>query len=137
MVTMLKISRLIMLCSLMFIFGCGWLGVLDTYSYNNPHQYACDKQLNEQIKQKVVGLEQQLFGLSKEEVVIKMGKPKPSDIKFGYPYLADKSCFGPTCQTIISDEAWYYEYNKTISFCGEYSYSIIIYFKNNRVARVE
>lgn len=134
---MVKTLKLTMACcSLVFVFGCGWVGIMDNYSYNNPHQYACDKQLNEAIEREELIIEQQILGLNKEEVIAKLGKPKPKNIKFGYPYSVDRGCFGSACQAAVSDEAWYYEFEKKMSSCGRYAYSIIIYFVNGKVVRV-
>lgn len=114
--------------------GYSW-SVLANTSYNQK-EYGCSKKLEAEIKQEEIKLEGQLLGLSKAEIITRLGKPKPKDIKFGYPYSLDRNCFGATCQAIMSDEAWYYEFEKKIPTCGRYAYSMIIYFVNGKVVRV-
>lgn len=102
----------------------------------NSSEYGCSQRLHAEIRQEELKLDQALVGMSKENVIERLGKPKPKNIKQKIPYLVDRNCFGKNCETKLSDEAWYYDYEKMIPSCGRYVYSIIIYFIGGKVVRV-
>ena len=119
---------------LFFNHGCS-LFVLSDNSYIS-NEYGCSKKLNEEIKAEELQLERQLFGLDKDQVTLKLGKPISNNIKFGHSYLVNRDCFGKNCEIAFADEAWYYYFKKILSSCGSYEYSIVIYFVDGKVTRV-
>lgn len=125
--------RLIIVYLVFFAAMSTWLRLSSAYS----DQDTCDKRLDEEIRQEELQLDRQLIGLGKEEVIARLGKPRPKNVKAGeHKYLIDRDCFGPSCETSLSDEVWFYEFEKQIPSCGRYAYSIIIYFLNGKVVRV-
>lgn len=131
---MKKISRLFFIFLIFLNSGCSWVAFAD-YSFNS-HDYGCSQRLRVEIKQEEQRLDKELVGLSREDVIVRLGKPKPKNIKHGLSYVVNRDCFGKTCETKLTDEAWYYDYEKKVPSCGGYSYSIIIYFIDGKVVRV-
>lgn len=131
---MKEISKLLLIFSIFFNAGCGWIALADP-SYS-PKEYGCAQKLNAETKAEELKLDNELQGLSKDEVILKLGKPKPGNIKTGLSYLVNRDCFGKSCETRSADEAWYYDFVKKLPSCGRYAYSIIIYFVNGKVVRV-
>lgn len=108
-----KMLKLSLIFLLVLNSGCSWLALLDTYY--SPHEYECDKKLEAILDSETEKLNQRLSGLSKDEVISILGKPK----------------------RILSDSAWTYLFQNKLPSCGRYEYSMVIYFYNNKVIKVE
>ena len=131
---MLRILKLSLMSLMVFVAGCSWLGLLDT-SYGSSHEAECEKMFQEERESEAIRLNSIYAGLTKEQVISELGKPK--DIKSGYSYLVDRSCFGKNCEKRMANEAWFYELEKKTSNCGRYWYSMIIYFVDGKVVKVD
>lgn len=129
---------------LFLISGCSWLALLDTNPYDDvPVGY---KQYHEQ---KIEEIRQALLGLSKEEVLIRLGKPawvneigdnhqRPTKFRENqYVFDGTKKCRMSECGgPIFEDESWAYSWEER---SGRYysQHGFGVFFKNGIVVAVE
>lgn len=123
--------------------GCSWLALLDTNPYDdNP----VDDQ--EYREQHVEQIRQELLGLSKEEILERLGKPTWINqlgnnyqmvSKFRenqYVFDGTKKCLISVCGPIFADESWAYGWERrTKQYYSQYGFGV--FFKNDMVVAVE
>lgn len=87
--------------SLLFFTAMGtWIRLSSAYSDRD----VCDKRLDEEIRQEELQLDRELLGLGKDEVIVRLDKPKPRNVKPGeHKYLIERDCFGPSCESGLAD----------------------------------
>ena len=122
--------------------GCGaWMG--DTNPYND--EPADNKVYHEQ---RIEEIREELLGLSKEEILKKLGKPKwinklgdnyhaPNKFRENqYVFDGKKKCRMSECGPIFEDESWAYSWErKTEQYYTQHGFGV--FFKNGIVVSVE
>lgn len=123
--------------------GCSWMGILDTNPYDDTP--ADHEQYREQ---KIEEIRQDLLGLSKDEVLKKLGKPSrinnlgdnyQSPTKFRenqWVFDGAKKCLMSECGPIFVDESWAYIWERrTKQYYSQIGFGV--FFKNGIVMLVE
>lgn len=122
--------------------GCGWLAILDTNPYDDV---PADSRMY--YEQKVEEIRQELLGLSKEEVVARLGQSEWINKFDNYQmvskfrenqYVFDgiKKCRMLECGPIFADESWSYSWERrTKRYYSQYGFGV--FFKSDIVVAVE
>lgn len=140
----LLIFNILILSIVVVISGCGaFMGILDTNPYNDepPDNKVYHEQRVEEIRQ-------EFLGLSKEDVLDRLGKPKwvnhlgenyQSPIRFRenqYVFDGKKKCRMSECGAIFEDESWAYSWEiKTKKYYTQHGFAV--FFKDGLVVAVE
>ncbi len=123
--------------------SCGWLGILDTNPYDdNP---ADDQEYREQHIEQI---RQELLGLSKEEVLKRLGNPSwtnqlgnnyqmvPKFRENQYVFDGVKKCRMSECGPIFADESLAYGWERRTSrYYSQYGFGVFL--KDGLVVAVE